>query len=108
MHVCYEFRDEILPDDYPFAPEIQPNEQPGTISLEPGGLIGSGTHNLWGTDLADVAKGLKHLYVWGVATYRSVFDESGEYVTKFCVKAENISGDPITVWNPDLPFAIDR
>ncbi|MFM0567054.1 hypothetical protein PQQ88_01740 [Paraburkholderia caledonica] len=107
VYVRYEFRDEILPTDYPFALDVQPNEQPSTISLEPSGTIGSGTHDLWGTDLADVAKGIKHLYVWGVATYRSVFDESGEHVTKFCVKAENITGDPTAFWNPDLPFGID-
>ena len=77
------------------------------MSLAPNGEVGTGTHDIPGSILAEIASGTKHLYVWGIANYRSVFNESGEHVTKFCAKAENLSGNPAKAWDPKLPFNID-
>jgi hypothetical protein len=107
VYVHYELLDAALPADYPFAVAISPDETSPAISLPPSGEIVSGTSDIRGTDLAEVAKGAKHLYVWGIAKYQSVFDESDVHVTKFCVMAGNLTGDPTAPWNPKSPFNID-
>lgn len=48
----------------------------------------------YGDDFNEIKIGKKHLYVWGIALYKSMFEEAGEHITKFCVKATNITGDP--------------
>jgi hypothetical protein len=103
--IHYELRDDPLPDDHIF--EFPWSVPAPPALLYPGGLIGSTTMDILGSDLADVAIGNKHLYVFGKATYRSVFVEPDEHVTRFCVKAENITGDPNKPWDEKLPFAID-
>lgn len=57
-----------------------------------------------------VKEGKKHLYIWGIAKYRDVFPATLEHITRFCVFAANIAGDPLKPWeektNPvDIVFA---
>jgi hypothetical protein len=35
----------------------------------------------------------------GVATYRDVFPSTPEHVTKFCVVAANVAGNPLEPWD---------
>jgi hypothetical protein len=55
--------------------------------------------DIFGEDLVAVKEGKKRLYIWGVARYSDVFPESSGYVTRFCVEARNLSGDPVRVWD---------
>jgi hypothetical protein len=41
----------------------------------------------------------KYLYAWGIAQYQDVFPNTEEYITKFCVFARDVTGDPLTAYN---------
>lgn len=92
VHVERELRDDELPLDFPFA---SPEQAPKPVSIAPKGTIESGYFDIDGSDLVAVATGSKHLYIWGVARYRDVFPETAEHVTKFCVHARAITGNPM-------------
>ena len=107
----FDLRDDELPRDYQFAPDQKVKLTQATIA--PSGVIESGGWDIKGTDLAAISQGNKHLYVWGRAVYRDVFPETQEHITKFCVVATNLTGDPLKPWdantNPfDIAFAIYR
>jgi len=71
------------------------------------GVIGSETFDVFGDDMEAVQLSKKHLYIWGIAWYRDVFPESPEHITKFCVVATNLTGDPKLGWHKDNnPFDI--
>jgi hypothetical protein len=58
-------------------------------------------------DLVAVSERRKHLYVWGIARYNDVLPKTQEHLTKFCVYASNLSGDPMRPWHAaDNPFEI--
>jgi hypothetical protein len=70
--------------------------KPGHITtIAPKGQVSSTVIDLFGVDLAAVKKGEKQLYIWGVAWYSDVFPESPEHITKFCVHARNLTGNPV-------------
>jgi hypothetical protein len=94
VFIGYVLRDTPLPDDYPFTPDPGVVFHPAAMAPK-GGVIGSGTYDLWGDDLLAASRGTKFFYVWGIARYRDVFPNSVEHITKFCVQATNISGDPL-------------
>ena len=48
-----------------------------------------------------VKEGRKFLYIWGTARYRDVFPDTPNRVTKFCVFADAVMGDPMSEWNSD-------
>jgi hypothetical protein len=96
VYAHYELLDAPLPDDYPFQPDSVTAVE-GMIAAK--GLIESGPRDIAGTDLLDVAEGRKHLYIWGTITYRDVFPDTPERITKFCVFASNITGDPKLAWD---------
>jgi hypothetical protein len=104
VFVKFELLDDLMQDDhkfeYDFASQLRP------IGLGPNEAINSGVSDHFGDALKEVQAGKKHLYVWGVAFYKSMFEESGEHVTKFCVKATGITGDPTLPYSPDKPFDI--
>lgn len=101
--VKYELRDTPLPDDFPF--EIAPTEI-FSVSLPQHTSITTNIYGIDGEFLEQVKEGKKYLYIWGVASYRSVFDEAGEHITKFCVNVTNLTGYPILPWDKDKPFGI--
>jgi hypothetical protein len=105
VYIQYELVDAPLPDAYAYTVNIDGPAPPA--SIEPGGVIGSAVHDVYGDEFVAIAGGHRHIYVWGVATYRSVFPDSPVYVTKFCVKAENVTGEPTAAWDPNVPFGID-
>jgi hypothetical protein len=96
VYAHYELLDEPIKADYPF---IQSTNERRPATIPPKGLIESGSQVFFGNDLLAVKDGRKYLYVWGVATYRDVFPNTVEHITKFCVVATNISGDPLEPWD---------
>jgi hypothetical protein len=105
VYTYYEFRESPLPDDFAFFVDAANDRRPAM--LNPGAIIGGATNDIFGADLAQVVSGQRHLYAWGVATYRSVFPDTPPYITKFCVEARNIMGDPMAPWNDGNRLSID-
>ncbi|MFZ0495959.1 MAG: hypothetical protein WBE80_14065 [Methylocella sp.] len=105
IYAHYELLDNELPLSYSFAQDEQRILVPATIA--PQGVVESGPHDISGDDLVAVSQGRKHLYVWGAARYRDVLPSTPEHITKFCVFATNLSGDPMRQWHAiDNPFEI--
>jgi len=97
MFTYYELRDAELPPVYPFSPDQ--TTTPGPATIPPHGTIESFYYDVAGEDLVAISERRKHLYVWGTAYYRDVFPGTSEHITKFCVYARTITGDPTKVWN---------
>jgi hypothetical protein len=96
IHTYHEIFDAPLPPDYPFTPV----EAPDTPALlPPKGTLEGAWRDVWGSELVAVKQGIKYYYIWGTARYRDVFPDTPERVTKFCVFAGNIMGDPVMPWN---------
>jgi hypothetical protein len=95
--------DSPLDESYNFVAERQ--AIPALLPAH--GVIGSETFDVFGDELQKIQFGKKHLYIWGVAWYRDVFPESPEHITKFCVVATNLTGDPKLAWDKDKnPFDV--
>lgn len=108
VFIHYEFRDNPLPEDYQFNIPDDIESIPTTIA--PKSKIESAYFDIFGEDLAAVSKQKKYLYIWGVAKYRDVFPGTDEYITKFCIQAAAVMGDPLKSWeekdNPvDITFS---
>lgn len=93
----YEIRDSPLPEDFKF-PE-PPNLKCIPTTISPKGKIASLPLAIDGLILAEVANRKKYFYIWGIATYRDVFPDTAEHITKFCCYAGDISGDPTMPFN---------
>lgn len=105
VHIRYQLSDVPLPDDFDFTIDEGPNTLPAAIG--PKGTIESSPFDIDGSDLVSVGQGRKHLYMWGIARYRDVFVDTEWHITKFCVKASNITGDPEKYWDDhDNPVGI--
>jgi hypothetical protein len=107
LFAAYELLDSPLGDDFPFIP---PEHDRIPAMISPKGLAESGSRDIDGAEFVAIREGRKHLYVWGVARYRDVFPNTVEHVTKFCVEATNISGNPLIPWDAqrnifDIAFA---
>lgn len=103
LFVKYELRDTPVPEDFSF--EIT-SEEMLAAALPTGSIITTNSRPFFGTDLLAVRDGKKYLYIWGKATYNSVFAGDIEHVTWFCVRATNITGDPLKPYNAVAPFDI--
>ena len=88
MFTQCELRETPLPDVYDFPLDDERNI--GTALIPPdytteGSLAPHVPHpNITPQQIADVQRGTKHLYLWGWARYKDVFDDAAEHVTKFC------------------------
>jgi hypothetical protein len=102
IYTQHALRDDKLPLDFTFIPEKY-----GPAAIFSKGMIESSLFDIHGSDLAAISKSKKHLYIWGIAIYRDVFPGTPEHVTKFFVKAGNISGNPLLPWDEKRnPFEI--
>jgi hypothetical protein len=100
----YELLDKPLDDSYQFVPA---STLTPSAMIAPDGVIESGPRNFLGSELLSVKQRTKYLYIWGVATYRDVFPGTDEYITKFCVFATDIFGNPTLPWDENTnPFDI--
>jgi hypothetical protein len=101
--VGHEISDLPIGDNFEFIAER--HNLPAMIAAH--GVIESEPFDVPAAVMEEVQAGKKHLYVWGVAWYRDVFPESPERITKFCVEATNLTGDPKLEWHKDKnPFDI--
>jgi hypothetical protein len=100
IYVHYEFRDDELPSDYAFIPDSTITVVPTTIA--PKSVVESGHRDFHGKNLVAVSEGKKHLYIWGIARYRDVFPDTIEHITKFCVEARTVTGNPLESWTAQL------
>lgn len=100
----FELLDTEKPRDFLF--EFESKATANLVGIPPGGGLASTLGDFTGEQLDDVKAGRKFLYIWGKATYQSVFEEAGEHITKFCVQAQNITGDPTKAWDENVPFGI--
>lgn len=100
VYVHYELLDTELSADYSFTPDPTVISTPALIA--PASGITSGLRNIEGEDLIAVREGRKHFYIWGVARYHDVFPDTVAHVTKFCVYAANVSGDPLAVFDAKI------
>jgi hypothetical protein len=89
--------DRPLDDKFPFF--IDPKTVPIPATIPPKGEIESEHFDIFGSDLIDVRDERKYFYIWGVARYRDVFPKTPEHVTKFCVVASGLAGDPKKTWD---------
>jgi hypothetical protein len=97
LYAHYELRNDELPADYNFVPDPTIATPPATIA--PKGIVESGSHDYDGSDLVAISEKKKFFYIWGVARYRDVFPGTPEHVTKFCVQASIVTGNPLEPWN---------
>lgn len=104
LYTRHELRDDQLPIEFEFVPnqtELSP------VTIYPKGFASSGEWDITGTDLDAISKYRKYLYIWGIAVYRDVFPDTKEHITRFCVFATNLSGDPLRPWHAETnPFNI--
>ena len=103
VYVHYELLDAPLDADYQFIPT---RDEPWPAMIAPKGQIEGASRDFFGDDLVAVKEGRKHLYVWGIARYQDVFPDTVVRVTKFCVVATNLTGDPTKPWDEKFPFHI--
>lgn len=105
VYAHYELLDEELPTSYSFVED--PLQQPVPTTIAPHGIAESVPRDIDGTDLVAVSERRKHLYIWGIARYHDVLPGTRGHITKFCVYATNISGDPMRQWHAtDNPVEI--
>jgi len=96
VYVFYELLDAPLPEAFLFTPI----EHPQILAmLPPKGEVEGQWRDFDGADLVAVKEGKKFLYIWGAARYRDVFPGTPERITRFCVYAASITGDPLTPWH---------
>ena len=93
--VKYSLENAPIGDDFDFS--VEKPALPASIAAH-GGLY-SDAFDIFGTDLDDVQNGIKYLYIWGVAWYKDAFPESPEHITKFCVVATRVTGNPLKLWD---------
>jgi len=96
IYAHYELRDSPLPPEYAFTRQELPLTE---TMIAAGAVIESGPRDISGQELLDIAAGRKFFYIWGIARYRDVFPETPERVTKFCVQALTITGNPMVGWD---------
>lgn len=99
VFVSYELRDTPLPEDFNF--QVPKNLVEVAIVIGPKDSVLSSAYDLFGSDLIAIREGKKHFYIWGVVRYRDVFEGTSEHITRFCVAAMNITGDPTKKWHDE-------
>jgi hypothetical protein len=102
--VQFSLVDTPKPDDYEFPIEWPERMRP--VTLPPKSEFESPFFDIKGPDLQLVKEDKKHLYVWGIAEYNDVYPETPRRITKFCVKAGPVTGDPTKYWDDKDPVEI--
>jgi hypothetical protein len=97
VHIQYLLLDAALDPKYAF--DIPLNAVPVFSTIAPKGEIESEYYNISGADLIAVRDEKKFFYIWGVVRYRDVFPKTPERITKFCVQAKSVTGNPNKGWN---------
>jgi len=103
VYAHYILQDSRIDENYQFIPDMLPEQ---LTYISPKRQIESESRDFFGDDLIAVQEGRKYLYIWGVARYFDVFPGTTEHVTKFCVEAKNITGNPMEGWSDTNKFDI--
>jgi hypothetical protein len=103
VHVDYDLRDDLLPDNFVFS--YVRGGIPAMIP--PHGIIESQFRDIPADELILIKGGQKFSYVWGTVTYRDVFHDTPDRITRFCVVAIDVTGEPDREWHAqDNPLEI--
>lgn len=93
-HVDYEFRDRLLPDNFPFIDNHNFNAKM---------LIGPNSRSVGGNprtfsvaELAQIAEGKMFLYLWGWVRYDGLIEAPQQYLTRYCFQVL-VGSDPSRV-----------
>jgi hypothetical protein len=97
IYIKYELLDKPLSSEYEFKYEFDSTQMPFTLA--PRGSIESVHYDIFENDLDAVRLEKKYFYIWGIASYKSVFSETDEHITKFCLQITNITGYPLQVYS---------
>lgn len=96
-HIRFELLDAPLDPNFAFV--LDQADAGFPTLFPPKAVIGTGYYRIEGEDLVAVREGRKHFYIWGVVNYHDVFPDTPRHVTKFCVCATNITGNPLRGFN---------
>ncbi|HEV2492548.1 MAG TPA: hypothetical protein VG204_05690 [Terriglobia bacterium] len=95
FNIIAQFFDREMPDDFTFPEKVQagkPKAHPYTVippkgSIEANVSVPVGIINQWWM-------GKKHVYFYGWATYRDVFPDTPEHLTRFCYEMVKVNIPP--------------
>jgi hypothetical protein len=87
--VVFDLRDNPLPQDFRFPPNIK--EAPAIVP--PRGSVFGATGTLTDDELINVQDGTKFFYIYGIFTYNDIFDGTPIHTTTFCRQVTNILGN---------------
>lgn len=96
VFIRYELTDKPITENFAFTID---ESAPVPAALAPKGIIESASYDIHAADLAAVRDGTKHFYILGIARYGAPFPDTPRYVTRFCVVADIVTGDPAQMWN---------
>ena len=102
MSVAYDLRDDEWANDHLL--EFLDQHEVGSF-IPPLG-VKEQMFEFSGEDLFLVGTGHKHLYIWGRCVYNDVFTDEPEHLTRFCVKASAMTGDPRYKYGAENQVAI--
>jgi hypothetical protein len=97
VRVIFELRDTPYAVHFAFPVDYLP--ELGRSTLAPKDSLESPFLNITADELLLIKNGKKHLYAWGGAEYHDVFPDTPQRVTKFCVLADSVTGDPLRVFD---------
>ena len=102
-HVSFQFGPEKMPKDFRF-PDLGSNENTPVV-IGPKSSIGSSLLNVDANISKAVQARRMHLYFWGWMSYRDIFENTKQHMTKFCRELTEIHGDPVgTTGNTKIIF----
>jgi hypothetical protein len=83
LDLCMQVSGKTVASPEEFVFELfDVSRQPNVLG--PHGHIESGHVNLPLADITEVLNGTRHLFLWGAAEYRDIFDADTTHVTEFC------------------------
>jgi hypothetical protein len=99
INVNSALRDTILPEYFDFSYQ----GEAGDTLVGPKQTIGASRAEILDDDLLAVQKMEKFFYIWGVITYRDVFETTPLRTTEFCTEISRVIGDPLDPREPGNP-----
>jgi hypothetical protein len=103
-HVDYEYRDRLLPNEFPFSDN---NSYSAKMLMGPkSSALGGVARTFTVDEIRQVQAGTRFLYLWGWIRYENVFQRRRTHITRYCVQV-GVIGDPsksnaifnFPVWN---------
>ncbi len=95
-HTNWQAQPNAITRDFSF-PDIWNKGDPHidqSVFVAPHGNTGNDVGPIDGAYIKAVQQHKMHLYFWGHAKYRDIFDDSPDHLTRFCVELVGFYGDP--------------